>query len=284
MQSISDNINYKYEKVEYSEEDFVKEQVAYENQREGELNKQDGYNCDKCKNKGYISKAELLNGHFTEVSIKCSCMNIRKAIKSLMNCGLSYDALKNSKFENFEITEQWQKDYLEKVRQYLNSVLNDNKPYWIYVGGQTGAGKTMLLTAVFKNIIGKKYLTGQYLLWNNESKQLLNYGKRDSEKYNDRLYELTTCDILYIDDFFKLDGDNDYNNSCISLAYEIINNRYANKKLTIISSELTKEELNQKDGALFGRIFQMTNNGEYFIQIIGTEKDYRTKEMRTNND
>ena len=285
MQKISETLKLHYlEPFEYNEEEDIKGKVNYTNGLEGDLNKRDGYNCPKCKNKGFIADIQFSQGHYREISIRCDCMNTRKVINSLLNCGISLETLKRCKFENYKREQEWQQELYNKVMSYISDVVENKKPYWFYLGGQTGAGKTMILTATFRKLITKKCLNGYYLLWNNESKQLLNYEKRNVEKYSERLYELTTCDILYIDDFFKLDSDNSFNSDNTSLAYEIINNRYMNKKLTLISTELTKDKLNEKDSAIFGRIFEMTNNGEYFIQVIGDDKNYRTKEIGENKD
>lgn len=274
MEKAENLMNFKYEPVKMSEEDRLAEIVEFENNQPGNYNLDDGYNCELCKNKGYIAKLEK-EPFLRIVNEKCSCMNIRKSIKSLKNSGLSVEMLMSAKFSNFETTKDWQKLMFDLAKKY---VLNFDKSKWFYIGGTTGAGKTMLMTAVFKEIIKRHHLVGYYLLWNAESKSLITNSKRNVEKYNERMYELTNCDILYIDDFLKL--DNVYSNDELSLAYEIINNRYVSNKITLITSELGKNQLALKDNAIFGRIVQKCGIHDYMLELTGEDKNYRTKELR----
>ena len=274
MEKAENVIGFKFEKVEMSPLEYIQERVDYENSLPGNLNEYDKYDCPKCKNKGYISVVKMVEGNPTETSIRCDCMNIRKSIKSLLNSGLSSEMLKYH-FSDFVVEYEWQANIKNSIKEYF---ANYDGSKWFYLGGRTGAGKTMLMTCLFKSLINKYHLTGIYMLWNAESKQLMAMSKKDPVKYADRLYELNTCDILYIDDFFKL--ENQYINDGTSLAYEIINNRYASNKITIISSEITKSQLETKDGAIFGRIYEKTEKGKYFIDIIGEDKDYRKKDLK----
>ena len=240
------------------------------NSFKGKLNQIDGYNCEICNNNGTITKVD--SEKMTLFSVPCSCMKTRKTIRNLKNCGINYETLKQAKFDNYNATEDWQKGLLNKVKEYA---LDFGNHKWLYVGGQTGAGKTMLMTALFKYLIIKKEQTGYYLLWNTESKILISQAKRDKDGYQNRIYELENCDVLYIDDFLKL--GNVYSNDELSLAYEIINTRYVNNKITIITSEITKNLLEEKDAAIFGRIYEKTDYDKYFLDVIGEEKNYRTK-------
>ena len=54
------------------------------NEQEGNLHEQDGYVCDKCKNKGYIAKAVWTEmGYWTSVDYECECKNVRDNIARL---------------------------------------------------------------------------------------------------------------------------------------------------------------------------------------------------------
>ena len=62
------------------------------------------------------------------------------------------------------------------------------------------------------------------------------------------------------------------------MAYDVINARYSDpNKITIISSEVLREELQKKTNAITGRIFERTDSGKYFINITGVEKNYRLR-------
>jgi DNA replication protein DnaC len=62
----------------------------------------------------------------------------------------------------------------------------------------------------------------------------------------------------------------------VNLAFEILNYRYANKSLTLISTEKTIDEIISLDDALGGRIYQMSKN--YSMNIAyDRNKNYRLR-------
>lgn len=279
MQKIDDKIKYnnmsdddKKEIEKYLNMSDAERQVEFYNMDIGNLNEKDGINCDACKNKGHIAIIE--NGY---MKIKdCECMRKRKLYERLDNCGMSRDQLKNYRFDTYTTNEEWQKNLKNKIGEYIQS-LNDNK-YWLYLGGNTGAGKTHLCTALFQKLIGSG-LIGKYMIWNSEISQLImlkkSFNIENQERYIDRMEELIKCDVLYIDDFMQRDIKVD---ESLNVAYEIINSRYNNpSKITIISSELTRDDLQDLYSSVFGRIYQKADNGRFFINITGNDKDYRIK-------
>ena len=79
-------------------------------------------------------------------------------------------------------------------------------------------------------------------------------------------------DVLYIDDFFK----GKISDTDKTLAFDIINYRFNNNLVTIISSELLLNDLINIDAAIAGRIKQMA--GDYIVQIAyDDERNYRLK-------
>lgn len=84
--------------------------------------------------------------------------------------------------------------------------------------------------------------------------------------------------VLYIDDFFKgsvTSGD-------INLAFELLNSRYISPdKITIISSELTIEQILKYDAAIGGRIAERA--GEY-ISLLRTSLIGGCSEQKTDTD
>lgn len=266
-----DKVKLKYdESLVMSPLEMLEEVVKVENEREGNLNLNDGYNCPICKNKGYIAMAD--KERMVQVDKRCECMNVRKSLISLKNSGLNYESIRKLSSKDFIATESWQREMLNKVTEFIKSYEEKN---WLYFGGQSGAGKTLLMTILFKFIVLKYHCVGYYLMWNAESKILVKQVYRDPVAYNNRVQELIDCDLLYIDDFLKL--GNTYTNEELSLAYEIINNRYIKNKVTLFTSELALNELSEKDGAIFGRIFEKTQKGRFILELIGKEKNYRMK-------
>ena len=276
MQNIKDTLPYNDESLNDEVERYLnmsdeERQAEFYNMTEGSLNKEDGINCDICKNRGRIA---IIENGFMKMK-KCECMKKRELYSRLVNSGMSKEQLRNYRFENFKADSDWKKGVLDRVKEYLNT-LQDNK-YWLYIGGTTGAGKTHLCTALFQKLIINNGMSGKYMIWNSEVSQLINLKRSfnidNQERYTDRIEELIDCDVLYIDDFMQRDFKIE---DSLNIAYEIINTRYNNpNKITIISSELVREDLQDMISSVFGRIYQRADNGKYFINIIGQDKNYR---------
>ena len=247
-------------------------QAEFYNMTTGDLNQKDGINCDICKNRGNIAIVE--NGYMKMK--KCECMKKRELYSRLSNCGMSKEQLRNYRFETFKADTDWQKVLINKIKDYI-STLKENK-YWLFIGGTTGAGKTHLCTALFQKLIGTG-LVGKYMIWNSEISRLImckkSFKEEMQDEYINRVAELISCDILYIDDFMQRDFKVE---DSLNIAYEIINARYNNpNKITIISSELVRDDLQDVISSVFGRIYQRTDNGRFFVNIIGGDKNYRLK-------
>lgn len=243
------------------------------NQAEGNLNEYDGYNCDICKNKGYILKPELYRGVYNEVQCTCRCTKIRKTIRSLKRSGLE-NVVHDYTFDKYIATEDWQKSVLDTAKRYIDESKND----WFFFGGATGAGKSHICTAIAISLL-KQGKEVKYMLWQDESKNLK--ARVNDIDYGDLIEKYKTVDVLYIDDLFKTGKDGTQKKQRpttgdINLAFEIINARYVGKKITIISSECTITDLIDIDEATAGRIKQ--KSGLYCLNIApDRSKNYRLK-------
>ena len=225
------------------------------NATEGTLHLEDGYHCAVCKNKGYIVKViEDDDGYFHQAFCDCKCMPIRNSILRMRRSGLK-DIIKDYTFEKFEATEPWQQTLKAAALDYAA-----NPEGWFFVGGQSGAGKTHICTAISREFL----LSGRrvkYMLWRDEVVRL-KANVNDSETYQKMIDEYKRVDVLYIDDLFKTGKGQDGaaqkpTGADINVAFEILNFRYSNpKSVTIISSELTEDELIDIDEAIGGRIYE----------------------------
>lgn len=225
------------------------------NATEGNRHLEDGYHCALCKNKGYIVKVvEDDDGYFHQVLCDCKCMPIRNSILRMRRSGLK-DIIKDYTFDKFEATEPWQHTLKAAAMDYAA-----NPEGWFFVGGQSGAGKTHICTAISREFL----LSGRrvkYMLWRDEVVRL-KANVNDSETYQKMIDEYKRVDVLYIDDLFKTGKGQDGTTqkptgADINVAFEILNFRYSNpKSVTIISSELTEDELIDIDEAIGGRIYE----------------------------
>lgn len=239
------------------------------NAKEGKLNEIDGYNCDKCKNKGFIWK---LDENLFDVRAECECTVIRDSLRRARNSGLG-NILTDYSFEKYIAKENWQEKLKNKAQQFCT----DDSSKWFFIGGQVGCGKTHLCTAISAHYINSGYEL-RYMVWVEDSKRIKAVANEPS--YQIEINKLKNADVLYIDDFLKVRGGEQPTSADINLAFEIINHRLMNPDLiTIISSEKILDEIAEYDEATMSRIFQLT--GEYKFNISkDSNKNYRTKPLK----
>ena len=235
------------------------------NAEEGKLNEIDGYNCDKCKNKGFIWK---LDENLFDVRSDCECTIIRDSLRRARNSGLG-NILSDYSFEKYIAKENWQEELKKKAQQFCT----DDSAKWFFIGGQVGCGKTHLCTAISAHYINSGYEL-RYMVWVEDSKRIKAVANEPS--YQTEINKFKKADVLYIDDFLKVRGGEQPTSADINLAFEILNHRLMNpEQITIISSEKTLDEIAEYDEATMSRIFQLT--GEYKFNIgKKKKKNYRT--------
>lgn len=261
-----------------SEEEYTKFKCDSYNKNVGDLNETDGYNCERCKNKGYIAEPRFVKGAWYEIHCECECQKARKAILRIMKSGLK-ETLRDCTFKKFETEEKWQETLKSKAIEYATSPDNS----WFFIGGQPGAGKSHLCTAIAGALL-RKGKNVRYMLWRDESTKIKS-SVTDSKAYEELINEYKNAEVLYIDDLFKNgkgpDGKMQQPTGAdVQVAFEILNYRYNNKSLvTIISSERTIQELLDIDEATGSRISEMSFNKGYGFNI---KKD-RAKNHRLKN-
>ena len=159
--------------------------------------------------------------------------------------------------------------YSQKAVEYAK-----NPEGWFYIGGQVGAGKTHICTAIAVYLL-KQGLETYYMLWTDATVEL-KANKCDDEEYNKLMGKLKSVDVLYIDDFLKTEQGKQPTTADINIAFELLNNRYNAKKITIVSSEKTLKEVLNIDEALGSRIKQRAGENDIAIAKDG-RKNYRLK-------
>lgn len=222
------------------------------------------YTCEKCSDSGY-------NG----INI-CECLKREIVRASLESSGL-FSLTESQSFDTFSL------DYYEKNDKILMSsnlsilktfadTFEPGKSDSFLFLGNTGLGKTHLSTSVARAVIEH----GAYVVYESaimlfadfEAKQ---FGKSamggeadDTEKYID-------CDLLIIDDL----GCEITNQFTLLCLYNIINSRIIRHKSTIISTNLSQNDLRRRySDRVISRIF-----GE-FKPLIFSGIDIRSQKIR----
>lgn len=205
------------------------------------------YQCPHCNDVGYI------NGTI------CGCLQqeICKLITAESN-------VINSEF-TFENSKEKDKHNLA-VYSRAKEMCNDGKGNLLLVGN-TGSGKTYLLSACVNNVIkqGKGVLfTTAYTL----NSMFLDAHLSDYKTSQSILDTLTDVEVLAIDD---LGTEINYKNVTAEYLFAVINERIARSKQTLISTNLTLADLRDRyDERLFSRL--VDTNITTVAQLKGEDK------------
>lgn len=228
-------------------------QVKADNDKQGNL---PFYDCPVCKNKGRVF---FINENHTEAVRDCECKAIRESYGRIAQSGLQ-DELKNKSFGNYICKYPFQAECKAKALKFLSG---DAGPFF-YIGGQSGAGKTHLCTAISGRLLERGYAL-KYMKWAADAAKILSLSaNEDREKKEAVLKRIKEVPVLYIDDFLRSKSPSQAE---IRLAFEIIDYRYVNAMKTIISSEKTLNDLFNTDEAIAGRIYERTDKSDCNITI-----------------
>lgn len=228
-------------------------------------NKED-LDCPKC-----LNREDIAYWDDEEERIKytvCECKAKRANLRRIRLSGLS-KIIEKCTFEKYNTNSEWQNKV--KTKAYNNSQLDK----WFYIGGQTGAGKTHLCTAICKSLIdqGQNVL---YMLWRDEISKLK--AMVNTPEYFEEIKKIKNMQVLYIDDFFKVEQGKMPTQSDVNIAWEILNYRYNENLKTIISTELLLTEIEDIDGSTAGRIIEKATR-EYCVNIAKDKnKNHRTRD------
>lgn len=236
-------------RVKVTEEDRVRTFCESENAKPGTLNEIDGYNCQKCLNRGEIWEPRFNGRNWQEMFIRCDCWRVRASIQRMKRSGLQNTL---HRLSEFTATEPWQREMLDKARAYIAA---DHKTgASMFFGGAVGSGKTFICSAVCRELLhaGHEVI---YMPWVTDAQRLKALANDESAAAEIAVY--SHAEYLYIDDLFKPTGTNTGPTSAdIRLAYDIINYRYINKLPMIVSSEKYITELLDMDEATASRIYE----------------------------
>jgi DNA replication protein DnaC len=255
-------------------EEMEKMRVDNFNSSEGSLHLEDDYHCDICHNKGLImSAAESGNGYWYSTSKECKCMGVRRTIKRMQRSGLK-NIIRDYTFQKFEATQAWQETIKDASIAYAKNPVG-----WYFIGGQSGAGKTHICTAICREfLLGGRVV--KYMLWRDDIVRIKN-AVTEGVEYSSMIDTFKKAPVLYIDDLFKtgksLDGTKQRPTGAdVNVAFEILNYRYNDPSLlTIISSECTINDILDIDEAVGGRIFERAKTA--FSLKPDRSRNYRLK-------
>ena len=261
--------------------EIAQEKAEATNATKGHRNEEDGYDCPKCMNRGYFERVQVddLFGIPYSYIVDCECVRTRRSLIRLRKSGLG-DVEKKCTFEQYQTPEKWQAFVKDTAERFCR----DDAHSCFFIGGQSGAGKSHICTAIALHYIyqGREL---RYLKWLDEIDKIKAMYTEDAARYEATLQRIKEAPVLYIDDLFKTGNGADGkhvppSHADIKKAFEIIDYRCNRKDMvTIISSEWTQAELTGIDEAVGGRIYEKSKEGGDCLSIArDSRKNWRTKD------
>ncbi|MCR4578013.1 MAG: ATP-binding protein [Clostridiales bacterium] len=224
------------------------------------LNEQDGYDCPLCMNRGYFQEVDDSTGNLYTPVRPCKCMKVREILARIRQSGHVH-ALKTRTFESFDAKEDWQKQMLATAKGYAEGWNGKN---WLLLCGQPGCGKTHLCTAVCGELL-KRGVAVEFALLRDEMTRLKRAMTEEGDAFERQLKRLRECEALYLDDLFKPVKGTEPSPADVKLTFDIINHRYENELPTILSGELSLNQMLELDEAASSRIAEMARAHRLYI-------------------
>ncbi len=230
------------------------------------------YECSRCKDTGFIQNEKCQCFKQAIVDVLYSQSNIKQILTRENFNSFSFDyyskdyiepSTRLTPYENMTKTVSICKNFIETFDKEYNNLL-------LY--GNTGVGKTFLCNCIAKELLDTAH-TVIYLT----AFQLFDILEKNKFDKGDDNYELQTqfeyildCDLLIIDDL-----GTELTNSFINVQlYLCINERYLRRKSTIISTNLSLDNINTTYSE---RIFSRIASNYTLLKIVG--EDIRLKKL-----
>lgn len=215
------------------------------------------YECPDCEDTGF-----LFDG------TKCHCLIRKISQLHLHQSGLSH-LLETENFDNLRFDYYEGEDYIlfqnsyKHAKKFVEEFANDYRNLFFY--GTVGTGKSFLSCCIAREILMQGYEV-LYFSSTDLFDQLAKYTFHSNEK--EMLATLTkhlkSCDLLLLDDL----GTELTNSFVSSELFSILNERNANRKATIISSNFSLEEIRDRYS---DRIFSRLASSYDLLQLSGPD-------------
>ena len=194
------------------------------------------YDCQRCGDTGFVDNK------------MCACMKEALTLAGIENSGFA-SLIREQSFENFSLdyyvqnlkNHEIMRRNVEFLKAYAEDFNEKNASSILMMGG-TGLGKTHLSSAVARRIIEKGkdvFYTGAIDLFSAFEVQRFKSYSNEPNELIERYFE---CDLLIIDDL----GTEMINQFSVSTLYNLLNDRLSRRKPTIVSTNLSTEEIQKK--------------------------------------
>jgi DNA replication protein DnaC len=206
------------------------------------------YNCPDCRDTGYIDRQKCHCLKQAIINVLYQQSGIRMMLEKENFAHLEYGYHSGEHLTRFQNAVAKCRKFCE---QFSDSYSRGCQNLYLY--GTVGTGKTFLSACVAKHLIDGGYSVIYYTasdLFDTLSAHAFDYKKKD--EFQELRGDLSTCDLLIIDDL----GTEPPSNFSSSQLFVCLNSRHLHRKATIISTNLSLEEVNARYAdRIFSRIF-----------------------------
>lgn len=217
-----------------------------------------GYTCADCKDTGYINGEKCHCFKQLEISLLYEQSNIQEMISKENFSILSYEYYEGEDLTRFQNAVNVSQNFVSGFKNHYQN---------LFFYGSVGTGKSFLSGCIAKELLSQG-CSVIYFSANGLFDTLARYAFDTKSK--DTLYNLNkdlyNCDLVIIDDL----GTEVTNNFVASQLFALLNERHMRQKSTIISTNLSLEELRDRYSE---RIFSRITSNYSICKLTG--KDIR---------
>lgn len=201
------------------------------------------YDCPDCKDTGYAEGQKCHCFRQAEITLLYEQSNISRMLEKENFSTLSYEYYEGEDLARFQNAVETSKKFTQNFRiDYHN----------LFFYGTVGTGKSFLSGCIAKELIENGhsviYFSASGLF---ETLSQYSFDYKNKDELHGIYEDLYTCDLLIIDDL----GTELTNNFVTSQLFSCLNERHMRRKSTIISTNLSLEELrNRYSDRIFSRI------------------------------
>lgn len=201
------------------------------------------HTCPDCRDTGYIDGQKCHCFKQAMISLLYEQSNIREMLQHDNFQSLSYEYYEGEDLSRFK----------KAVITCQNFIKNFNSDYHnLFFYGTVGTGKTFLSNCAAKELIESGHSVIYFSaagLFDLLSRYSFDYKSKEDER--ERYADLYQCDLLIVDDL----GTELTNQFVASRLFSLLNQRHMGKKATVISTNLSLEELRDRySDRIFSRI------------------------------
>ncbi len=212
------------------------------------------YDCPHCRDTGYIGGQKCRCLKQKIVSLLYEQSNIKDSLTKENFSALSYEYYEGADLERFRQTVAACRDFIHRFSSTYRN---------LFFYGSVGAGKSFLSNCIAKELIEEGHLVLYF-----SASGLIDTLSGNSGKSREDLYgisqDLYNCDLLVIDDL----GTEYTNAYVVSHLFSCLNERHLRRKATLISTNLSLEDLRNKYSE---RIFSRITSNYDMYKITGPD-------------